>query len=112
MTAEIIDLAKAREERESGLSIVDESRERKPGCRHPQVDVWQRAPRVECRDCGERLDPHQVLLAFALEERKFQHIGDQAERKRAALKAEIAELEAEEKRIKSRIRNARKREEG
>lgn len=75
-------------------------------CRHRgyELDAERRA--VQCGRCGAELDAFEVLLQYARRERSWRHWDGETVRKRA----ELAELVAEEKRTKARLRNASRKD--
>jgi hypothetical protein len=58
---------------------------------------------VECDSCGTTLDPIQVLLEFAYQERSLIY----AENKVVKAEKRLEELKKEEKNIKSRLARAK-----
>lgn len=76
-----------------------------PTCLHGRVWVDEEARKVTCRDCERQLDPISVLLSFARKERNFQYTKESI----SSLRLEIDELKKEERRIKARIRTAKKK---
>ena len=78
---------------------------RKHICRHLPctIDVDHRL--VECLLCGAVLDPFQVLLEFASQQRSCENYVSKAQKIRASIDA----LTDEERRLKARIRSARKK---
>jgi uncharacterized small protein (DUF1192 family) len=104
----IIDFAEARK-RVAGGSTLDvmEARD-KTGkwCTHKHILVGRDFGVVECSDCGVALNAHEVLLGFANEERRFWFDNKIAINELERLRKSIAELKAEEKRIKARVRRA------
>lgn len=74
-------------------------------CRHTRVIVDPRLRRVECRDCGETLDPVEVLLQYANKERQFHYRREALDK----MQERVRELATEEKRIKSRIMYAERK---
>lgn len=74
-------------------------------CRHQAVEIDDNAREVDCQLCGASLDPIKVLYDIAINEIRLQY----TEKEYIELKEKTADLKAEEKRIKARIRTARKR---
>lgn len=74
-------------------------------CAHHETIVDTQARLVRCRSCGADLDAMDVLGQIAFEWERLA----EAIKERERLDREIADLRAEEKRVKSRLRNARKR---
>ncbi|MDD5542820.1 MAG: hypothetical protein PHX83_06565 [Acidobacteriia bacterium] len=78
-----------------------------PYCFHNSgVSVDDNARTVECRKCGVRLDPIDVLMKFARGEMRFVDVREQ----RKALEKQIAQLKEEERRVKARLKRAREKE--
>jgi hypothetical protein len=111
------ELAEARAETEQlrlRLRALDGSlrdgeltRHSKEPCRwHLHVVVDKEAPRVECADCGTRLDPHTVLLEFAHKERMFRSSDAEARRERDELLAEIGRLKTQRSRLRTAVKKA------
>jgi hypothetical protein len=75
------------------------------GCRHSRVLVDPELRRVICKECDVTLDPIEVLLEYASFERRFQYRRETMN----DMREKILELQAEEKRIKSRIKYAKKK---
>ncbi len=60
------------------------------GCSHNDMRLDERLALVECGQCGERLDPMNVLVRLAHEESRL-------ESRRAGLDAKLAEFEKKSK---------------
>lgn len=73
-------------------------------CRHRQSHFDRLARRVWCRDCGVDLDPIAVIADLAGE---WDRLLD-ARRETARLHKEIADLEAQRKRLRDAVRRAEK----
>jgi len=89
-----------------GAPNLDVRRRSFGDCRHVRVLVDADLRRVECRECGEILDPIEVLLQFASKERQFSYRKDALEN----IQRRVQELSKEERRIKARISRAKKKE--
>lgn len=76
-------------------------------CQHWDLEIDEESRMVECKKCGKMLDPVTVLIQFAMLERKL----DYSRWELKELSSRISELKHEEKLIKARIRNAKKRAE-
>ena len=75
-----------------------------PMCRHSKLYVDAESRAVSCRGCSAHLDAFSVLLDFANKERHARHW----DRERLDTQKRLHELKAEEKRVKARLRNAKK----
>lgn len=76
------------------------ARNRQKWCSHRRFALDAEAREVRCQGCGKLLDPFEILFEYATEERSFenwrQSVIDQGKK--------LAELRAEEKRIKARTK--------
>lgn len=77
-------------------------------CRHWNVNIDEKNRSISCRKCGTIIDPFGYLLQWAEEERQTELNLICLKQDEKRLKKGIEELRAEEKRIKARIRNAKK----
>lgn len=75
-------------------------------CRHRHTDLYPRSRQIVCADCGKLLDPFDLLLQYANRERSWRHYETEEQETRAR----NATLLDEEKRIKARIRSAKRRD--
>lgn len=75
-------------------------------CRHRSYFVHESERQVTCQGCDAKLDAFEVLMAYANHERNWQLWNKRCLEKRA----ELRELEAEERRIKQRMRNASRKD--
>lgn len=80
-------------------------RDRERVCRHLQYELELDTRVARCQ-CGAQLDTFQILLEYARAERHWRHYATE-ERE---IRERLAALAAEERRIKARIRNARRRD--
>lgn len=82
------------------------ARNRQKWCSHRRFALDAEAREVRCQGCGKLLDPFEILFEYATEERSFenwrQSVIDQGKK--------LAELRAEEKRIKARTKNASRKD--
>lgn len=74
-------------------------------CRHRNVVVCRQSRIVECESCGTVLDPIQVLLEFAYQERALNY----TEEKLKKAQQTLAEMNKEEVRLRARIKRANKK---
>jgi len=72
---------------------------------HFQVVIDTTTQMVFCAGCREPLSPYVVLRQFMQAERKLTY----SRQKRQQLTAEVAQLKAEERRVKSRLNAARRK---
>jgi vacuolar-type H+-ATPase subunit I/STV1 len=87
-----------------GTTLTVDDRPHK--CKHHSVEVGSKKRIVVCTACGEYLDAFEILLQYAYDERRFNyHRGQLAE-----IEKKIAELQAEEKRVKARLKRATKKD--
>jgi hypothetical protein len=78
-----------------------------PFCGHKgKVLINENRRTATCALCGTVLDPIDVLWWLAMKERELIFSRD----KKRALEVQIAELKAEERRVKARLRRARAKE--
>lgn len=73
-------------------------------CSHAQTVVDLNAREVECEVCGAPLDPIQVLDRLARDGTNLRWAREELKR----VKERVEELKAEEKRVKARLRRARR----
>lgn len=111
--AEVIDLTVKRRAREEGptMPVTSTPAWRAP-CRHDGITVDEAGGVVECKHCGERLEPLAALLIVA---RNGNQWAGAIESARAELKATTAkrdELQREVKRLAARRRSLTKGEVG
>lgn len=78
----------------------------KAWCRHERVMLHEQTRTVQCRNCKEAVDPFDILLQQANGER---YVESQKARLRE-MHDKLAELHAEEKRVKARTRNASRKD--
>ncbi len=82
---------------------INTSRDGKHGyrCGHPcGVIVYDNEPLIECRVCGAKLDPVDVLREFARHERNFCYTLEHLRKERGDLHEEIKKLKS----LRSRLR--------
>ena len=70
------------------------------GCKHIRIIVDANLRTVECRDCGYKLDPVEILLQIASKERRLYWKKSTIRE----LQEKIKELRKEEMRVRSRVR--------
>ena len=76
-------------------------------CTHGRITLDEHQRLVNCADCSAVLDPFQFLLKQAdMLQRAWDHYR-MASRKVEELNTSIANLQAEEKRLKARVRRAK-----
>ena len=75
-------------------------------CSHRQFVVDGASRTVTCAACKEPLDPFQILLEYAREERSWRYYEAECER---AMKR-LVQLKAEERRVKERTKRASRKE--
>lgn len=79
-------------------------------CTHQSVLVEEPTREVTCAQCGVVLDAFTVLLQYANRERRFEWSSQDVQREHKARRAQCEQLRAEEKRLKARVRAAKKRD--
>lgn len=82
----------------------------KAKCTHRSVLVEESTREVTCSHCEVVLDAFAVLLQYANEERRFEWSSQESKRELKERTAKCEQLVAEEKRLKSRVRAAAKRD--
>jgi hypothetical protein len=87
-----------------GTTLTVDDRPHK--CQHRSVEVGSKRRIVVCAACGEHLDPFEILLQYACDERTFSYTRGELRQ----LRKSVAELEAKEKNVKARIRRADKKD--
>lgn len=75
-------------------------------CHHHSYQLEGKRRVVRCGGCGAELDPFEVLLAYARNERTWRHWQGECIRKRA----ELGALQAEERRTKARLKHASRKD--
>jgi predicted nucleotidyltransferase len=75
-------------------------------CFHRQYEVDESTHTVACGSCGIPLDAFEILLDYAQRERSWRYYENEITRAKEAL----AELKAEERKVKARTRNASRKE--
>jgi hypothetical protein len=75
-------------------------------CRHPRTLIDADTREVSCRDCTKTLDAVDVLLEYAHRERTWHH-WDQDTR---LAQKRLAELQAEERKVKARTKSAARKD--
>lgn len=75
-------------------------------CVHASHRVNETQRTVKCAECGAALDPFQVVLQYARKDR----VRDDMRAQVAELRGKLVELYKEEKRIKARVRNAKRKD--
>ncbi|HCY86904.1 MAG TPA: hypothetical protein DHV36_17370 [Desulfobacteraceae bacterium] len=60
-------------EQPSNIICLSEKRLKYSGCQHKAIVVDPDLEYVECRDCGERLNPMNALYRICTEESRFVH---------------------------------------
>jgi len=89
-----------------GGELETKIRDKDYRCLHRQTVLDTEARTVTCRACRKSLDPFDLLLSLAREERWF----DMWEREGKKLRARLAELRKEEQRVKARVKNASRKD--
>jgi hypothetical protein len=84
-------------------TALDESRAR---CSHPSFAVIDATRSVECRKCGEVLDPWSILRAYATKERAWRHYEAEA----ALVRRDIEELRKQRQALQASVRRAKSRD--
>jgi hypothetical protein len=79
---------------------------RGPYCFHRQYELDEGSKTVACGKCGAPLEAFQILLEYAHDERHWRHWDREATEKRKLL----AELKAEEHKVKSRTASASRKD--
>ena len=105
--SETMTVIKMRPPRDGAPVALKPGRSR--GCRHKQVDVDPGERTVECSRCGAVIDPFDAILMIADEWEGLDAWARRRERERDEAFAKTKELKAEEKRLKARIRTAKRR---
>lgn len=75
-------------------------------CRHHSYKLNADTRAVRCGACGAELDPFEVLLEYARSERMWRHWDGEAR----ILRGELAQLKADERRTKARVKNASRKD--
>lgn len=75
-------------------------------CRHVRMLIDEENRSISCEVCEKPLDPFQICLDYARRERNWRHYETEEHKTRK----KISELEAEEKKLKARIRNAKRKD--
>lgn len=88
--------------------LVTGTSNRRESCLHRQKMVDRRKRTVECTSCGAFLDPLDALADVAADGSNLLW----ARRELARINKRIAELKEEEKRVKARLRRAKKKDPG
>lgn len=107
----VIDLADARKriEARTTLSVMHSHERTGKFCRHRDILVGHDFGDVECSACGVKLNAHDVLLQYALEERHFLLEDKRIRAEHERIRKELVELKAEEKRVKARVKRAKEK---
>ena len=85
--------------RNSSLDIKEAPRK----CKHTNIVVDPASRQVECKICGQIVDPIDVLMQFATDERRLRYSRDEVMKVQRHIKA----LKTEESRLRSRIREVK-----
>jgi len=103
----IIDLEKKKLELKpkNALPVQTHRSKKTRYCLHRSVLVDDNARTVECSKCGANLDPFAVLLTYARDGDRLRWMYLEIQQANKT----IEELKAEERRVKARLRNARKK---
>lgn len=75
-------------------------------CVHSAYIVQQEQRIVTCKACRANLDPFDILLRRALRQSVSENVDDEIKKKRQRLQA----LDAEERRVKARVRTAKRKD--
>jgi hypothetical protein len=74
-------------------------------CRHRSIEVGSYDREVRCQNCHAQLDPVDIIIQYAREERHLEVFKTKA----GSIEKRIYDLEKQERNIKARIKNAEKR---
>lgn len=77
-----------------------------PYCSHRQYEIDEGTKTVVCGKCGAPLDAFQLLLDYATRERSWRYYDSEIR----CAKQQLAELKAEERKVKARTKNATRKE--
>lgn len=107
--SDVIDFETAKRNAESdGTTRIEFRRRKNPKagyCSHTYAYIYEQDRLLECRDCGASIDPYKFLAQFAHKERRLGYTKEEI----ASAEKRLAELLADERRTKARLRNARKK---
>lgn len=82
--------------------------DRKRWCPHTRTRLDAESRRVFCRGCGDEVDAFSVLVDIAREGDRLLADRDHLRNQIAILEGKVADLKAEERRVKGRLRRAGK----
>lgn len=71
---------------------------------HPHIIVDDHSNRVECAECGEEMDPIDVLRQFANQERTFAHQLEHLRKEKSDLGVEVEALKKQKAALRSAVR--------
>lgn len=75
-------------------------------CRHGRRSLDEADRTVTCSDCGAVLDPFNELLRVGRDE----NLLERQQRERRSLAAKVAFLKGEERKVKARVKNAKRKD--
>lgn len=75
-------------------------------CYHPRVAVIIEARHLECRDCGEIIDPLEWIRSLASDWDRYVHRWRTARHEVNAIEKRLEQSKRDEKNLKARLRNA------
>lgn len=94
----------------SSIETYDHGSKHGPRCGfHPQVLVSMTTRSVTCRECGEELEPMDVLREFARHERRFVASLADLRKERENLTKEVDVLRKQRSSLRSQLNQIRKR---
>lgn len=79
------------------------------GCAHRTVLVSESSRMLECKRCGEQIDPIWQIARWAAQWERVEAWRDSASKERERLAAEVAELKRERNNLKRQVKRAKDR---